>query len=141
MIRQITNNECLKGNATRISQCISILVSRDPCCCLSSKKLVWLNFLLKFQVFKFSYAIAFFKNFQTLPMICKLSPVEVSLFQRKKRPPNRKRLLFGVWVAKGKKVFCRLFDIEDTGSMVKSRFHQISPSNAFSNLIRIKIKS
>ena len=40
LIRQITNNECLRGNVTRISQFISIFVSRDPCFYLSSKKLV-----------------------------------------------------------------------------------------------------
>ena len=45
LIRQITNNECLRDNATIISQYLSILVSRDPCY-LSSKKLVWFNFLL-----------------------------------------------------------------------------------------------
>ena len=109
LIRQVTNNECMRGNETIISQYLSFLVSRDPCCCLSSKKLIWLNFLLKFQVFKFSYASAFFKNFWTLPMICKYSPVEVSLFQRKKWSQNRKRLLFGVRVAKGKKIFLLAF--------------------------------
>ena len=31
MKRQITNNECLRGNATRIRQSISILVSHDAC--------------------------------------------------------------------------------------------------------------
>ena len=30
LIRQITNNECQRGIATRISQSLSILVSRDP---------------------------------------------------------------------------------------------------------------
>ena len=39
LIRQITNNECLRGIATRISQFPSIFVSRDPCCFLSSEKL------------------------------------------------------------------------------------------------------
>ena len=42
----MTINECLRGNATRISQFLSILVSREPCCYLSSKKLAWINFLL-----------------------------------------------------------------------------------------------
>ena len=46
MIRQVTNNGCLRDNATRISQSLSILISHDPCCYLSSKKLVWFNFLL-----------------------------------------------------------------------------------------------
>ena len=77
------NNECLKSNATRISQSLSILVSHDPCCYLSSKKLVWFNFQLKFQGFKFSYKSVFFKNFRTLPMISKLSPVAVWHFQQK----------------------------------------------------------
>ena len=31
LIREITNNECLKGSITRISQFLSILVSRNPC--------------------------------------------------------------------------------------------------------------
>ena len=82
-------------------------------------------------------------------MISKLSPAEVPLFQWKKWPQNRKRLLFGVRVAKGKKAFFGVFDIEDTRSMPNSRFHQISTSNAFShypvtsrpNLVRIKMKS
>ena len=38
-------------------------------------------------------------------MISTLSPIEVSLFQRKKMAQNRKCLLFGVRFAKGKKVF------------------------------------
>ena len=46
LVRQITNNECLRDIATRISQFLSILVSRDPYCYLSIKKLVWFNFLL-----------------------------------------------------------------------------------------------
>ena len=66
LIHQVTNNKCLRNIATKISQSLSILVSRDPCCCLSSKKLVWLNFLLKFQVFKFSYTSAFFQKFWNL---------------------------------------------------------------------------
>ena len=74
-------------------------------------------------------------------MICKLFSVEMSLFQRKKWHPKRKSLLFGIRVAKGKKVFCRPFDIEDAGSMVIHGFHQISTSNAFLNLVKIKIKS
>ena len=45
LICQITNNECLRGNATKMSQFLSILVSRDPCCYLSSKKLAWINCL------------------------------------------------------------------------------------------------
>ena len=104
--RQITNNECLKGNATRISQYLPILVS---CCCLSSKKLSDWTFSWSFKFSSFLIQVPFFKNFRTFPMICKLSPVEVSPFQRKKRPPNRKRLLFGVRVAKGKKVFLTTF--------------------------------
>ena len=101
------------------------------------------TFCWSFKFSSFLIQVLFFKNFWTLPMICKLFLVEVSLSQRKKRPPNRKRLLFRVRVAKSKKkiFFCQLFDIEDTGSMVKSRFHQISTSNAFSNLVRIKIRS
>ena len=99
------------------------------------------TFCWSFKFSSFLIQVLFFKNFRTLPMICKLSPVEVSLFQRKKWPPNRKRLLFGVRVAKGKKSFCRLFDIEDNWSMVKSRFHKISTSNEFSNLVRIRIRS
>ena len=46
LIRQITNNECLRGIATRINQFLSIFVSRDPCFHLSSKKLALFNFLL-----------------------------------------------------------------------------------------------
>ena len=64
---------------------------------------------LSVEVSSFLIQVPFFKNFRTSPMICKLSPVEVSPFQRKKRPPNRKRLLFGVRVAKGKKVFLTTF--------------------------------
>ena len=37
MIQQITNNECLRDLATRISQFLSIFVSRDPCCYLQVK--------------------------------------------------------------------------------------------------------
>ena len=37
---QITNNECLRGSTTRISQSLSILVSHNPCCYFSSKKQV-----------------------------------------------------------------------------------------------------
>ena len=44
--RQITNNECLRGKATRIYQFILILVSRDPCSYFSSEKLALFNFLL-----------------------------------------------------------------------------------------------
>ena len=99
------------------------------------------TFCWSFKFSSFLIQVLFFKNFRTLRMICKLFSVEMSLFQRKKWHPKRKRLLFGVRVAKGKKFFCRPFDIEDTGSMVKSRFHQISTSNAFSNLVRIKIRS
>ena len=46
LIRQITNNECLRNLATKISQFLSILVSRAPCCYPQSKKLVWFNFSL-----------------------------------------------------------------------------------------------
>ena len=46
LIRQVTNNKCLRGIATRISQSLSVLVSCDPCCYLSSEKLTWSSFLL-----------------------------------------------------------------------------------------------
>ena len=46
LILQITNSECLRGNATRINQFLPIPVSRDPCCYFSSEKLVWSSFLL-----------------------------------------------------------------------------------------------
>ena len=61
------------------------------------------TFCWSFKFSSFLIQVLFFKNFWTLPMICKLFLVEVSLFQRKKRPPNRKRLLFRVKVAKSKK--------------------------------------
>ena len=32
------------GNRKRISQSLSVLISDDPCCYLSSKKLYWLKF-------------------------------------------------------------------------------------------------
>ena len=107
LIFQITNKECLRSNITRISQSLSILVSCDPCCYLSSKKNGLIQ-LLKFQGFKFSYTSAFFKDFLTLPMISKLSPVEVSLFQQK-NGPRTESLLFGVRLAKGKIVFFSAF--------------------------------
>ena len=37
LILQITNNECLRGIATRTSQFLSILVLCDPCCYLPIK--------------------------------------------------------------------------------------------------------
>ena len=74
-------------------------------------------------------------------MICKLSLVEESLFQEKYGPRTENAYYLESALLRAKKSFCRLFDIEDTGSMVKSRFHQYSTSNAFSNLVRIKIRS
>ena len=47
----------------------------------------------KFSIFLLQ--VLFFRNFRTLPMICKLSPVEVSLFQRKKMAPEQKMLI--IW--------------------------------------------
>ena len=98
-------------------------------------------FCWSFKLSSFLIQVLFFKSFQTFPMISKLSPVEVSLFQRKKWPRTENAYYLESGLLKTKKSFCRLFYIEDTGSMVKSRFHQMSATNAFSNLVRIKIKS
>ena len=99
MIRQITNNECLRGNATRISQYLSILVSRNPCFSFQVKSWSHWTFCRSFKFSSFLKQVLFFKNFGTLPMICKLSPVEVSLFHRKKWSRNRKRLLSGIQIS------------------------------------------
>ena len=90
LIRQITNNECLRGNATRISQYLSILVSNDPYCYLSSKKLVWLNLLLKFDVFKFSYISAFFQKILNLTYDLSIIPRIGVTSSTKKMTPEQK---------------------------------------------------
>ena len=106
LLRQITNSKCLRHNATKISNIYQFLYHATPAVIFQVKSWSDSTFC---SSFKFSYIDAFFKNFRILPIICKLSPVEVSLLQRKKWPPKRKRLLFGVRVAKGKKVFLSTF--------------------------------
>ena len=106
LLRQITNSKCLRHNATKTSNTYQLLYHATPAVIFQVKSWSDSTFC---SSFKFSYTDAFFTNFRTLPMICKLSPVEVSLFQRKKWPPKRKLLLFGVRVAKGKKVFLSTF--------------------------------
>ena len=46
LIHQTTNSKCLRNIATRISQFLSVLVSRDPCFYFPSKKLVRFNFMV-----------------------------------------------------------------------------------------------
>ena len=139
MIRQITNNKCLRGNATIISQYDRYHVKSVVICQVKSCS-DW-TFCWSSKFSSFLIQVLFFKNFRTLPMICKLSPVEVSLSQRKNGPRTENACYLESGLPKTKKSFCRLFDIEDTGSMVKSRFYKICVSNAFSNLVRIKIRS
>ena len=99
------------------------------------------TFCWSFKFPSFLTQVHFFKNFRTLPTICKLSPIEVSLFQWKNGPRTENAYYLESEFLRTKKSFCQFFDIEDTGSMAKSRFHQIFISNAFSNLVRIKIRS
>ena len=91
----------MKGNATRINESLSILLSRYPCCYLWSDS----AFTWSFKVSSFLMKSAFFKHFRTSCMMSKLSSIEVWLFQRKKWPQNRKVLLFWVRVANSKLVF------------------------------------
>ena len=48
------------------------------------------TFCWSFKFSRFLIQVLFFKNFRTFPMICKLSPIEVSFFQRKNWPPKFK---------------------------------------------------
>ena len=60
-IREITNNECLRCNTTRLSQFLSILVSRDPSCYLKAKS--W-----------FDSAFCFFVHWELVLTLLKSNP-------------------------------------------------------------------
>ena len=116
-------------------------VSRDSVLTFQVKSWCDWTFCWSFKLASFLIQVLFSKKFWTLPMICKLSLVEVSLFNEKNGPWKENVYYFGSGLLRTKKSFCRIFDIEHTGSVMKSTFGQTSTSNAFLNLVCIKIKS
>ena len=64
--------KCMTPNATRIRQSLSVLVSLDICCYLSSKKLNWYSFWLISQItksIKSAFCPLIIQSFLTFPPI------------------------------------------------------------------------
>ena len=114
LILQITNNECLRGNATRISQFLSIFASHDPYFYLSSKKLVWFNILLfctlgtSFNSVK-KYSSPLSGNYKTFSQ---LSANFVADSKCRANPQNRRKFLnledFSFPFIKGTALICQV---------------------------------